>query len=130
MKWRSAAPVAAAFEQFAVHVDDAHRPCLLVKIVHILGAEEKTIFQLLFELRQREVRWIRLRFRSNPPPHGVELPYQPGITSPSMGRGDLFNPVVAPKTAHATECWNAALGTHSCSREDEHAVKGRNGGHG
>jgi hypothetical protein len=35
----SAACVTAAFEEFAVHVDTALRPCLLVKVIHILRAE-------------------------------------------------------------------------------------------
>jgi len=43
VKWRSVASIAAAFEQFAVHVDDAHRPCLLVQVVYVLGAEEQAI---------------------------------------------------------------------------------------
>ena len=64
VKWRSAAPVAAALEEFAVHVDDALRPCLLMKVVHVLRAEEQTIFQLLFKLSQREVCRIRLGCRA------------------------------------------------------------------
>jgi hypothetical protein len=68
------ARVAAALEEFAVHVDNALRPCLLVKIVHVLGAEEQTIFQLLFKLSQREVRRIGLGFRRDTPTHRVELP--------------------------------------------------------
>jgi hypothetical protein len=43
VKWRSGASIAAAFKQFAVHVDDAHRPCLLVQVVYVLGAEEQAI---------------------------------------------------------------------------------------
>jgi hypothetical protein len=81
----SAAPVAAAFEQFPVHVDDANRPCLLMKVVHVLSPEEQAVAQGTFELSQREVRWIRLGFRRDPPTHGTELPYQPWIANPSMG---------------------------------------------
>jgi len=43
VKWCSGASIAAALKQFAVHVDDAHRPCLLVQVVHVLGAEEQAI---------------------------------------------------------------------------------------
>jgi hypothetical protein len=41
-RW-SAAPVAAAFEQFPVYVDDANRPCLFMKVVHVLRADEQAI---------------------------------------------------------------------------------------
>src|SRR6516164_2754892 len=36
------AGVAAAFEEFAVHVHDARGACLLVKVVDVLCAEEET----------------------------------------------------------------------------------------
>jgi hypothetical protein len=40
---RSGATIAAAFEEFAVHVDDIPRPCLLVQVIHVLRAEEQAI---------------------------------------------------------------------------------------
>src|ERR1700757_668448 len=36
VKWRAGASIAAAFKQFAVHVDDAYRSCLLVQVVDVL----------------------------------------------------------------------------------------------
>jgi hypothetical protein len=48
-RW-SAASVTAALEEFAVHVDDALRPCLLVKVVHVLGTEKEAISQALLQL--------------------------------------------------------------------------------
>jgi hypothetical protein len=95
-KWRSSAPIAAALKKLAVHVDDIHRPCLLVQVVYILRAEEEAISELFPQIREREVSRVGFRYRSYSPPHRVELPHEPGITSPSLGRGDLFDPVVAP----------------------------------
>jgi hypothetical protein len=43
VEWWSAAPVAAALEEFAVHMGDPHRSCLFVKVIHILSAEEEAI---------------------------------------------------------------------------------------
>ena len=45
---RTGAGVAAAFEEFAVHVHDARGACLLVKVVDVLCAEEETIGQGVF----------------------------------------------------------------------------------
>ena len=126
---RSAACVTAAFEQFAVHVNDALRPGLLVQVVHVLGAEEYAIFQLLLQFCEREVRRVGLCRSGDSTAHRVELPDQPGITTPSMGRGYFLNPVVSPESA-ATECRNSALGAHACACEDEDAITGRDGEHG
>lgn len=87
-------------------VDDALRPSLLVKVVHVLRAEEQTIFQSLLQFLQCEMRRIRLSCRSSPPPHGVELPHEPGIAKTRMERGDLFDTVVAPEPVHSTERWD------------------------
>src|SRR5262245_47115904 len=46
-KRRAAACVAAAAEEFAMHVDDALRSCLLMQVVHVLGAQKKAFSQSL-----------------------------------------------------------------------------------
>jgi hypothetical protein len=46
--------------------------------------------QRVFKVREGEVGRIRLGCRSNPPPHGIELPHQPGIAVPSCGRSGLL----------------------------------------
>jgi hypothetical protein len=81
----AAARVAATLKEFPVHVDDALRSSLLVKVIHILGAKEEAFTQLMFELAQREVRRVGLCCRRDSTPHGIELPDQPGITTPRMG---------------------------------------------
>jgi len=45
VKWRAAASVAAALEKLSVHVDDVLRTGLLVKVVDVLRADEKTVLQ-------------------------------------------------------------------------------------
>jgi hypothetical protein len=124
---RAAAGIATALEKLSMHVDDVSRTCLLVKAVHVLSADEKALSQSKFKLCEGEVGWIRFGCRSNPPTHGVELPHQPGIAVPSVGRSDLLDPVISPEATHATKGWNAAFRAHSCPGENEDAVRGGNG---
>jgi hypothetical protein len=51
VKWRVAASVATALEKLSVHVDNVPRTCLLVKVVHVLGANKEAILQRVFKLR-------------------------------------------------------------------------------
>jgi hypothetical protein len=113
-----------------VHVDDAHRPRLLVKVVHVLGADKEAILRVFSSFRKGEVSRIPLGGRRNPPPHGIEFPHQPGIAVPILGRSNLLDPIVPPEAIHPTETWDAALHAHSCSSKDEEAVGGENGEHG
>ena len=113
-----------------MHVDDAIRSSLLVKVIHILGAEEQAVPQLLFELREREVRRVGRCRRRDTPTHRVELPDQPGIATPRIRRGDLFDPVVPPQTIDATERRYPALGAYACPCEDEEAISRQNCEHG
>jgi hypothetical protein len=105
-------------------------PAWLVKAVHVLGADEKTVLQRVFKFRKGEVSWIRFGRRSHTSTHGIELPDQPGIAVPSFGRSDLLDPVIPPEAAQTTESWNAAFSTHSCSGKNEDAVSGGNCEHG
>jgi len=90
VKRSAAASVATALEKLSVRVDDVPRTRLLVEAVHILRADEKALLQRVFKVREGEVGRIRLGCRSNPPPHGIELPHQPGIAVPSCGRSGLL----------------------------------------
>jgi len=129
VKCRAAASIATALEKLSVHVNDVFRTRLLVKSVHVLGADEKAILQRVFKFGESEVRRIRFGCRSNPPTHGIKLPHQPGIAVPSFGRSDFLDPVVPPESTHATEGWNAALRAHSCPSKNEDSVSGENGEH-
>jgi hypothetical protein len=67
---------------------------------------------------------------ANTPTHGIELPHQPGIATPRIRRGYLFDPVVPSQTIDATERRYPALGAYACPGEDEESIGGRNGEHG
>jgi hypothetical protein len=59
VKWSAAACVAAALEKLSMHVDNVSRPRLLVKVVHVLGTDEKEVLQRVFKFSESEVRRIR-----------------------------------------------------------------------
>jgi hypothetical protein len=59
VKGSAAASVATALEKFSVHVDNVPRTRLLVKVVHVLGADEETVLQSVFKIGEGEVRRIR-----------------------------------------------------------------------
>jgi hypothetical protein len=59
---------------------------LLVKVVHVLGTTEEAILEAVFKFGEGEVSRIRFGRRSHAPTHGIELPHQPGIAMPSLGR--------------------------------------------
>ena len=112
-----------------MHVDNALRSSPPVKVVHVLRAKEEAFAQLVFELSQCEVRRVGLRSRSYSPTHGVELPDQPGVAAPRIGRGDLLDPVVPPETVDTPECRYPALGAYARPCQDEKAIMWRNGEH-
>src|SRR5437879_3625473 len=128
-KRSTGATVATALEKLSVHVDDVDRTRLLVQVVHVLSAQQEVTSEILLQLCKREVRRVRLGCRSNPPTHGVELPDEPGIASPSLGRSNLLYTVIPPQPAHATEGRNPTFGANPCSGEDEHAVSRGNSQH-
>jgi hypothetical protein len=61
VKWNVAATVATALEKLSVRVDNFPRTRLLVKAVHVLGADEKAFLQRLFKLGEGEVRFASIR---------------------------------------------------------------------
>lgn len=122
---RKRAGVAAAFEEFAVHVKDAPGPGLLVEIIYVLGAEKETIGERCFESREREVARIWFGGGRRAAAHGIEIPDEARVAAPSVGRCNIFESVVAPESARITECGDTALGADARTGEDEEVVGGR-----
>ncbi len=46
---RAGTGIAAALEEFSVHVEDALRTCEFVEVVNVLGAKEEAVLQRLLE---------------------------------------------------------------------------------
>lgn len=57
--------------------------------------------------------------RRHPQPHGIELPHKTGIAVPSFWRSDLLDLAVPPKTIHATESRDAAVGVSALTPAPE-----------
>jgi hypothetical protein len=92
-----------------MHVDDSPRSRLLMKVVNVLRADKKTPVQIVFPLCKSEMGFVRLRRQGIPPTDEVELPNEPGIVATRIGRGDLFNSILAPQPARITKGSNAAF---------------------
>src|SRR5215469_13298381 len=123
---RTGAGVAAAFEQFAMHVNDASGSGLLVEMIDVLGAEKKTIGERVFESGESEMRGIGFGFGSDAAAHGVKVPDQARVATPSVGRGHLFEAVVAPQAPGIAKCGDTTLGADAGTGQNEDAVGRRN----
>ena len=122
VKRRQGTAFAAAFEEFAVHVDRVTRASLFVEIVHILCTEEEPILQAVFERRQRGVTRVWFRCGRGATPHGIEFPHELRIAVPCVRRCDFFDAPLAPEAARAAERRKTTFGADSRAREDKHAV--------
>lgn len=87
---RAGAGIATALEKFTMHVNDAAGAGLLVEIVDVLGAEEKTIREGAFQSGESEMPGIRFGGSSNAATHGIEIPDEARIAAPGVRGGDVF----------------------------------------
>ena len=116
------ARVAAAFEKFAVHVDDADRAGLFVEIIDILGAEVEAVAEAAFERGESEVAGIRFCGCGHAAAHGIKFPDELRIALPGGGRGDFLEAVFAPEAALVAKGGDAAFGADAGAGEDEDGV--------
>ena len=123
-KRRAATGIAAAFEELSVHVDYIFRAGLLVQIIDILRADEQTVPESGFELRESRMCWIWFGDGSHAPAHGIKLPYELRIAPPSERRSDLFDAVIAPEAIDATESGNSAFRADAGTGQDKDRVCG------
>ena len=56
--------------------------------------------------------------------HGIEIPDEPRVAAPSVGRGDFLEAVVAPEAVGIAERGDAAFGADAGTGEDKEAVGG------
>ncbi len=127
VKWRFVARIAAAFEEFAMHMKNALGARLLVKIVDILGAEEEAIVKFAFKCSEREVARIRFGGGGDAATHGIEIPDKMGIATPSIWRCDFLNAVFSPQATGIAKCGDATFSADAGAGENEKAVGGRDG---
>jgi hypothetical protein len=114
--------VAAALEEFSVHVEDTAGAGLLVEIVDILRAEKETILERVFQSGQSEVGRIRLGRGGDAAAHGIKIPDEARVAAPGVGRGDLFEAIVAPEAVGIAESGDAAFRADSGTSENEDAI--------
>jgi len=124
---REATGVATALEKLAVHVEDAFRARLLVKIVDVLRAQKKPVVKNLLESSKGNVAGIWPGGGRHFAAHGVEIPNKMRIAPPSKGRSDFLDPIIAPESAGIAKSRNAAFGADARTSEDKNAIGGRDG---
>lgn len=79
---REGTGVATALEEFTVHVENALRARLLVKIVDVLRAEKKAVLQIPLESSEGQMAGIWLGGGCDFAPHGIEIPDEARIAPP------------------------------------------------
>ena len=90
----------------------------VVQAIHILRDQGETRLAL-FNLDQRAVRGVWLRFGDGLTARIVPLPNQARVASEGFGRGQIFGFVALPKAASAAKSGDAALGGNACARQND-----------
>jgi hypothetical protein len=124
---REGTRVATALEKLAVHVDNAPRAGLLVKIVDVLCAQKKPVVERLFERGEGKMPRVWLGGGCDLAAHGIEIPNEPRITPPGERGGNFFDSMLAPKSASIAESGNTAFGAYAGTSKNKNAVGGRDG---
>lgn len=119
---RTGAAVAPGLEQLTVHMNQASRAGLLVKIIDVLSAEKEAVAELTLDLRERQMRGIRLTRQGSRTTHGIELPDQLRIAGPGLGRRYLLESPAFPKTIGITKSGDTALGTDAGARQNKETI--------
>ena len=119
------AGLAAALHELPVHVEEAGRAGLLVQVVDVLGAEEETIRERGFKARESEMGGIGPGGGSHAAAHGVKVPDEARVAAPGVGRGDLFEAVVAPETSGIAKRGDPTFGAYTGPGKNENTIAGR-----
>ena len=115
---------AARFGQFPMHVYQplASRP--LMQVVHILCTKKEALAQFMFELRQCDVRRVRLSLCAVRTPLRIKLPHQPRIALPCFRRANILNAVPRPQSIRSAKRRQPALGADAGAGEHKDMIGG------
>lgn len=106
----------------AVHVQQTLRPCPFMQIINILRDNQKPVAIVLWPFciqpRQGMMCGIRLDFLNPRAAHVVKAQNQVGIAGKRLWCRNIFDTVLLPQTACATEGVNAALRAYACAGQD------------
>jgi hypothetical protein len=121
-----ARPGAAAFQQFAVHMDQLKpggwrrlfmRP--VVQIIDVLRHKQEVAFPPCRQVRQRPVRRIGPHLGQLSPPLIIEVLHQRRIDRIAFGRRHILDPMPAPQPVRRPKGRHAALGRYPGSGQDD-----------
>ncbi len=106
-----AAPRAAHLQQLAVHMNHPAIARALVQIIDILGDQQKTIAQYLFQPRQRLMRRVGRNVRTLQLTTAVIVKrlHQRRIAGEAFRRRHVFHPMLFPQAIGGAEGFNSRL---------------------
>jgi len=88
----------------------------LVEAVNVLGNKEEFV-ELILQIPEGIVGWIRLDILDKPPPVFIPLPDQLGIPHKSIHRGQLLGVELPPEAILTPKSGNSAFGGNPCPGE-------------
>ena len=110
-----------------MHVENAPRARLLVKIVDVLRADKKAVVESLFERCEGNMAEIWLGGGCDFAAHGVEIPDEAWITPPGLRGSNFFDSIITPESAGIAKSGNTAFGADAGTGKNKNAVCGRDG---
>ena len=102
-----------------MHVEQALGPRSLVKIVDILGDDQKLSRPFRVEPGKRAMGGVGFDLSKPRPPGVVELMNQRRITDKGFRRGDILDPMPLPQPVGSAERRQAALRADSGAGQDD-----------
>ena len=108
---------AAEFHQVAVHVQNALAARTFVKVVYVLGHQQKTVAQALFEFGEGNVCGVRLVFGESLAQEVVEVHDALRVTTQSAWRADVLDVFVFPHPVVSAEGAESGFCANSCARQ-------------
>lgn len=121
-KWWPLTTIAPAFEKLAMHMDDVPGTRILVQPIYILGAKKEPVAKRFFKVRQSKVPGIRAGACRGATAHGVILPDELRVATPSLRRRNLLETIFPPQSPGIPVCGDTALGADASSGEDKNSV--------
>ena len=122
--WAATVFLAARLRELAVHVHQALGAGPLVQVVDILGAEEEAFAETRLQVRESEVRGIRLGLLRGQTPRRVELPHKSCVALQRFGSADVLDAVAGPEAVGGAKGGQSTLRADAGAGEDEDAIVG------
>src|SRR5204863_2350915 len=106
-------------KETSVNLDHPFIPRPLMQPVDVLRDEEETVLQALLDLGEGMMSRVRLDVLGLTTTQRIELPDKMRISFESLGRGDIFDPVLLPQAVRVPKCGKTALRRNARAGQNE-----------